>query len=121
MSFVQRYGVSRNPAIWATCQTSSLRLARRAHREARLDTGISRKRASMKLLVVIVSYRVTDLTIDCLRSLSGEIGRVPGAKVAVCENGTGPEDARRLREAIAVNGWSDWATLTALETNLGFT
>ena len=29
----------------------------------------------MKLLVVIVSYRVTDLTIDCLRSLSGEIGR----------------------------------------------
>ncbi len=32
----------------------------------------------MKLLVVIVSYRVTDLTIDCLRSLTGEIGRVPG-------------------------------------------
>ena len=75
----------------------------------------------MKLLVVIVSYRVTDLTIDCLRSLSGEILRVPGTKVAVCENGTGPEDARRLGEAIVLNGWSDWASLTAIETNLGFT
>ena len=26
----------------------------------------------MKLLVVIVSYRVTDLTIECLRSLAGK-------------------------------------------------
>ena len=44
----------------------------------------------MKLLVVIVSYRVTGLTIDCLRSLSGKIERVPGgARVALCENGTG--------------------------------
>src|SRR5579859_5340127 len=75
----------------------------------------------MKLLVVIVNYRVTDLTIDCLRSLSGEIHRVPGTKVAVCENGTGPEDARRLREAIDANGWGGWAELTAIEPNRGFT
>ena len=32
----------------------------------------------MKLLVVVAGYRVTDLTIDCLRSLSTEIHRVPG-------------------------------------------
>ena len=51
----------------------------------------------MKLLVVIVSYRVTDLTIDCLRSLAGEIGRVPGTRVAVCENGTGGDAEERLR------------------------
>jgi GT2 family glycosyltransferase len=75
----------------------------------------------MKLLVVIVNYRVTDLTIDCLRSLSAEIPRVPDAKVAVCENGTGPDDARRLREAIDANGWSGWVTLTAIEPNRGFT
>ena len=54
----------------------------------------------MKLLVVIVSYRVTDLTIDCLRSLAGEIGRVPGSRVAVCENGTGGDAEERLRRAI---------------------
>ena len=43
----------------------------------------------MKLLVIILNYRVTDLTIDCLRSLVPEIPSVPGLKVAVCENGTG--------------------------------
>ena len=53
----------------------------------------------MKLLVVIVSYRVTDLTIDCLRSLGAEIGRVPGSRVAVCENGTGGDAEERLRRA----------------------
>jgi hypothetical protein len=31
----------------------------------------------MKLLVIILNYRVTDLTIDCLRSLVPEIPSVP--------------------------------------------
>jgi N-acetylglucosaminyl-diphospho-decaprenol L-rhamnosyltransferase len=75
----------------------------------------------MKLLVVIVSYRVTDLTIDCLRSLSGEIGRVPGARVVVCENGTGGDAADRLRRAIDENGWAPWVDLTAIFPNRGFT
>ena len=75
----------------------------------------------MKLLVVIVSYRVTDLTIDCLRSLSGEIGRVEGTRVAVCENGTGGDAEDRLRQAIAENGWDSWVDLTAIYPNRGFT
>ena len=75
----------------------------------------------MKLLVVIVSYRVTDLTIDCLRSLSGEIGRVPGTRVAVCENGTGGDAADRLRRAIDENGWDSWVDLTVIYPNRGFT
>lgn len=75
----------------------------------------------MKLLVVILNYRVTDLTIDCLRSLAGRVGRVPGTHVAVCENGTGPDAAVRLRQAIEDNGWSSWASLTVTHPNLGFT
>ncbi len=75
----------------------------------------------MKLLVVVVSYRVTDLTIDCLRSLSGQIGSVPGAQVALCENGTGGDAAERLQKAIDENGWSDWVHLTAIYPNRGFT
>ena len=59
----------------------------------------------MKLLIVITSYRVTDLTIDCLHSLSREVERVPGTKVAVCENGSGGDAAERLRQAIEENGW----------------
>jgi N-acetylglucosaminyl-diphospho-decaprenol L-rhamnosyltransferase len=75
----------------------------------------------MKLLVVIVSYRVTDLTIDCLRSLSGEIGRVPGMRVALCENGTGGDAADQLRRSIVENGWDSWVDLTVIHPNRGFT
>ena len=75
----------------------------------------------MKLLVVIVSYRVTDLTIDCLRSLSGEVGRCPGIRVAVCENGTGGDAEERLHRAIVENGWDSWVDLTAIYPNRGFT
>jgi N-acetylglucosaminyl-diphospho-decaprenol L-rhamnosyltransferase len=75
----------------------------------------------MKVLIVIVSYRVTDLTIDCLRSLSGEIDRVPGTRVALCENGTGGDAASRLRRAIDKNGWGSWVDLTVIYPNRGFT
>src|SRR5271166_2983437 len=75
----------------------------------------------MKLLVVILNYRVTDLTIDCLRSLVTEVPHVPGTKVAVCENGTGGDAEQRLRDAIDSNGWGSWVELTAVSPNRGFT
>ena len=75
----------------------------------------------MKLLVVILNYRVTDLTIACLRSLAEELPRIPGAKVAVCENGTGGDAEQRLREAIQANGWDSWVELSAVFPNRGFT
>ena len=50
---------------------------------------------SVKLLVVIVNYRVAHLTIDCLHSVAEEIARVPDTHVAVCENGTGDDSAER--------------------------
>jgi N-acetylglucosaminyl-diphospho-decaprenol L-rhamnosyltransferase len=64
---------------------------------------------------------VTDFTIDCLHSLAGRIDRVPGSRVAVCENGTGPEDAERLRRVIDSNGWQSWVDLTVVHPNRGFT
>ena len=75
----------------------------------------------MKLYIVILCYRVPDLTIDCLRSLSGEIGRVPGARVGLLENGSGGDSADRLRRAIDENGWADWVDLTEVTPNRGFT
>ena len=75
----------------------------------------------MKLLVVIVSYRVVDLAIDCLRSVADEVESVPQTHVAVCENGTGDDSVQRLQNAIDAGGWGAWCTLTVLETNLGFT
>jgi GT2 family glycosyltransferase len=75
----------------------------------------------MELLVVVVSYRITDITINCLRSLSSEIGRIPKAKVALCENGTGGNAAEVLRQAISDNGWGSWIDLTEIYPNRGFT
>jgi N-acetylglucosaminyl-diphospho-decaprenol L-rhamnosyltransferase len=75
----------------------------------------------MRLLIVVLCYRVVDLTIDCLRSLSGEIGRVPGARVALLENGSGGDSTERLRSAIDAEGWSSWVDLTEVYPNRGFT
>jgi hypothetical protein len=75
----------------------------------------------LKLLIVIVTYRVTDLAIDCLHSVAKEVGSVPGSHVAICENGTGDDSAARIGRAIEENGWGGWCTLTALPVNLGFT
>ena len=75
----------------------------------------------MKLLIVVVSYRVTDLTIDCLRALSRQIGQIPGARVALCENGTGEDAVDRLKHAIEENNWHSWVDLTAIYPNRGFT
>jgi len=75
----------------------------------------------MKLLVVIVNFKVADFTIDCLRSIAEEIKSVPDTRVAVCENGTGDDSAQRIQKAITDNGWSSWCNLTAVTPNLGFT
>ena len=58
----------------------------------------------MNLLIVIVCYRAPELTIDCLRSLSGQIADVPGTKVVVCENGTGEEAVKLIEDAIQREG-----------------
>jgi N-acetylglucosaminyl-diphospho-decaprenol L-rhamnosyltransferase len=75
----------------------------------------------VKLLVVIVNYRVTHLAIDCLHSVVKEIASVPDTHVAICENGSGDDSAKIIQRAIDDNGWSSWCTLTALDVNLGFT
>lgn len=75
----------------------------------------------LKLFIVIVNYRVTDLAIACLRSVATEIQSVPGSEVAICENGSGDDSAERIQRAIGESNWGDWCKLTALEFNLGFT
>jgi N-acetylglucosaminyl-diphospho-decaprenol L-rhamnosyltransferase len=75
----------------------------------------------MKLLIVIVNYRVPQLTIDCLHSVAQEILSIPGAQVAVCENASGDDSAERIQKAIAQNGWGSWCSLTVNASNLGFT
>ncbi|HWE02309.1 MAG TPA: glycosyltransferase family 2 protein [Tepidisphaeraceae bacterium] len=73
----------------------------------------------MRLLVVIVNYRTAKLTVDCLHSLAGETGAL-GAKVVVTDNLSGDDSIDVIKNAIAQNNWSPWASLMPLDRNGGF-
>jgi len=75
----------------------------------------------VKLLVVILNYKIADLTIGCLRSLARELPGVAGSRAVVVENGSGDDSAERLRDTIVAKGWDAWAELVPLARNLGFT
>lgn len=74
----------------------------------------------MKLLIIILNYRITDMAIGCLKSLAAELPRIPDAKVAILENGSGGDAEHRLREAISENGWGSWVELSVVSPNRGF-
>lgn len=75
----------------------------------------------LNLLIVIVCYKVAELTVQCLHSIARQIRDVPRTHVCVCENGSGPDSVEQLRQAIVANGWEDWVTLQAISPNVGFT
>jgi N-acetylglucosaminyl-diphospho-decaprenol L-rhamnosyltransferase len=74
----------------------------------------------MTLLIVIVNYRTTDLTLDCLASLQDEVGTVAGTRVVVTDNASGDDSVARLEAAAGRNGWRGWLTIQPLEHNGGF-
>ena len=75
----------------------------------------------MSILVVIVNYNGIDLTLACLESLQEEIRSIDAARVALCDNGSQPEEAERLSQAIRDHGWEQWIDYIRLPINLGFT
>lgn len=75
----------------------------------------------MKLLVVVLNYRITDLTVECLRALEMQRDGSTDFRVVVCENGTGPAAVRQLQDAFDANHWHEWVSLRAVYPNLGFT
>lgn len=75
-----------------------------------------------QLQIVIINYRATQVTLDCLRSLSVcEFVLNGSARVTVWENGSGPDAAVIIREAIAANHWQAWVELLVSPENFGFT
>ena len=76
---------------------------------------------SHRLLIVIVNYNGFGLTRDCLETVAQQINDVPGTTVGLCDNGSEPGEAERLRTLINERGWGGWCELTAIQPNLGFT
>lgn len=72
------------------------------------------------LLVVIVNYRTPKLTIDCLRSLVGEVQSLPGTRVVVVDNASGDDSVECIGAAIEAEGWSNWVSLLPSAHNGGY-
>jgi GT2 family glycosyltransferase len=72
----------------------------------------------VRLLVVILNYRTPELTIQCLRSLAGEVVAELD-HVVVVDGGSDDDSTARIGSAFETEGWS-WVSLMALETNRGY-
>jgi N-acetylglucosaminyl-diphospho-decaprenol L-rhamnosyltransferase len=77
---------------------------------------------SVKVLVVIVNYRTSNLTIECLRSLENEAHTATGCgvNVVVTDNNSCDGSVPRLQKAVHDRGWNGWVTIQPLERNGGF-
>jgi GT2 family glycosyltransferase len=71
------------------------------------------------VVVVIVTYKSAQLTINCLRSLESErvVSRCTISAIVV-DNASG--DLEQIAEFSAAHGWSSWLTLIAAPANGGF-
>jgi GT2 family glycosyltransferase len=73
-----------------------------------------------ELAVVIVNYRTGGLAVDALRSLETGIAGQDGRCAVVVDNDSGDGSADVIEQAIAQNGWRDWARLIRSPVNGGF-
>lgn len=74
----------------------------------------------MQLLVAVVNYRIGDLAVEALRALAPEVAALPGTKVVVVDNDSGDDSCEVIAQAIAAEGWGDWAELRPSDHNGGF-
>lgn len=83
-------------------------------------TTETKAKETPSLLVVIVNYRTPDLSIACLRSLAQEAETLPKLQVALVDNASGDDSVEKIGEAIAQEGWTDWAVLLPSPHNGGY-
>jgi len=72
------------------------------------------------LLIVVVNYRTAAQTIDCLRSLVGEVAPFGDCRVQIVDNASGDGSVEVIQAAIDSEGWGPWVTLLPLTHNGGF-
>ncbi|WP_159107861.1 glycosyltransferase family 2 protein [Sulfuricella sp. T08] len=70
--------------------------------------------------IIIVNYRTSELTIDCLRALSTQAADLAGNRLVVVDNASGDDSVEKLTAAIEREGWSSWVDVMPLDRNGGF-
>lgn len=73
-----------------------------------------------RLGVIILNYRQPDLTIECLRTLEGEIAPHDDRHAVVIDQDSGDGSADKIEDAARGNAWTKWLTLVRSQKNLGF-
>lgn len=82
----------------------------------------TRNMPASRLLIAILNFRDTQVTIDCLHTLAPcSFWQTKEADVVIWENATGPEAVKLLADTINNNNWQSWVDLKASPINLGFT
>lgn len=72
------------------------------------------------VVVVIVNYKVSDLTLNCLHSLAPEIKAIKNVHVVVVDNDSQDGSYEAISQGVADNAWSEWVTVLASDKNGGF-
>ena len=95
--------------------------------DKQINSGITLKNSSNDfetiqniLTIIIVNYKTSRLSIECLQSLAPEVATVSGIQIIIVDNGSGDDSCIQIQNAIDDNKWNDWATLVKSEINLGF-
>jgi GT2 family glycosyltransferase len=74
----------------------------------------------MRLWLVIVNYRTSDLAIGSLQSISDQIDGLGSWQVLVVDNASNDGSAERIAASIEQYGWSSWARVVTASRNGGF-
>lgn len=74
--------------------------------------------AMKRLLIIIVNFRTPGLTVDCLKSLSGQMR--DEYFVVVVDNASGDNSKDVISRAMEENGWNAWCSLHMTDRNGGF-
>ena len=72
------------------------------------------------VFVVIVNFRTSGLTIECLSSLVAEVTLLGAGKAIVVDNCSGDDSVSQIGAAIQRNGWGAWAEVLVMPRNGGF-
>jgi GT2 family glycosyltransferase len=70
--------------------------------------------------VIIVNYKTSQLTINCLKSISQNLSGNILISVIVADNDSKDDSAALIEDEIEKSGWNSWVSVLPLEKNGGF-